>query len=49
MHVLAWLPLADLRPAAPASAAGGSFLPWLVAAAVLAVVVTGGIYLTSRR
>ena len=36
-------------PAAPASLPEGSILPWLVAAAVLAVIVVGGMYLTSRR
>jgi len=49
VHVLVSLPLADLRPAAPASLPEGSILPWLVAAAVLAVIVVGGMYLTSRR
>jgi hypothetical protein len=41
--------VADLRPAAPAVASHGSVLPWLLAAAVLAVIVAGGLYLTSRR
>lgn len=41
--------VADLHPAAPAAANHGSVLPWLVAAAVLAVIVAGGLYLTSRR
>jgi hypothetical protein len=41
--------LADLHPAAPAVTAEGSVLPWLVAAAVLALIVAGGLYLTSRR
>jgi hypothetical protein len=41
--------VADLHPAAPAAANHGSVLPWLLAAAVLAVIVAGGLYLTSRR
>jgi len=49
VNVLASLLLADLRPAAPASPTGGSIVPWLVLAAVLAVVVVGGMFLTSRR
>ncbi|MFL5927299.1 MAG: hypothetical protein ACJ77E_10220 [Gaiellaceae bacterium] len=40
---------ADLHPAAPAAAEHGWVLPWLVAAAVLAVILVGGLYLTSRR
>jgi hypothetical protein len=40
---------ADLHPAAPAASSQGSVLPWLLAAAVLAVIVAGGLYLTSRR
>jgi hypothetical protein len=42
-------PLAALRPAAPAAAANGSLMPWLLAALVLAVIVVGGLYLASRR
>jgi len=41
--------LADLHPAAPVAGPNGSMVPWLVAAAVLALVVVGGVYLTSRR
>jgi hypothetical protein len=41
--------LADLHPAAPVAGPHGSIVPWLVAVAVLAVVVAGGFYLTSRR
>jgi hypothetical protein len=40
---------ADLHPAAPATVSQGSVLPWLLAAAILAVIVAGGLYLTSRR
>ena len=41
--------LAELHPAAPPSVAHASVLPWLVAAIVLALVVTGGVYLSSRH
>jgi hypothetical protein len=41
--------LAEVHPAAPAPAPQGSVLPWLLAAAVLAVIVAGGVYLTSRH
>jgi len=41
--------LADLHPAAPAASGHGWVVPWLLAAAVLAVIVAGGLYLTSRR
>jgi hypothetical protein len=41
--------IADLHPAAPAAGGHGSILPWLLAAAVLAVIVASGLYLTSRR
>jgi hypothetical protein len=41
--------LAGLRPADPAALSNGSVLPWLIAAVVLAVIVLGGVYLTSRR
>ena len=49
VHVLAAHLLAELRPAAPAAVSNSSVLPWLVAAVVLAVIVLGGVYLTSRR
>jgi hypothetical protein len=39
----------DVHPAAPAAVSQGSVLPWLLAAAILAVIVVGGLYLTSRR
>jgi hypothetical protein len=48
-HVVAVRVLQVLRPAAPPSGPNGSIVPWLVAALVLAVVVAGGVYLTSRR
>jgi hypothetical protein len=41
--------LAGLRPADPAALSNSSVLPWLIAAVVLAVIVLGGVYLTSRR
>jgi hypothetical protein len=41
--------LAELHPAAPASAPHGSILPWLLAAFVLALVVASGVYLSSRH
>jgi hypothetical protein len=41
--------VADLHPAAPAAVGHGWVMPWLVAAAVLALIVAGGLYLTSRR
>jgi hypothetical protein len=43
------LALADLHPAAPAAAPHGSVWPWLLLAAVLAVVVASGYYLSSRH
>jgi hypothetical protein len=41
--------LAQLHPASPITGSSGSLVPWLLAAAVLAVVVAGGVYLASRR
>jgi hypothetical protein len=41
--------LIEIHPAAPVSAPQGSVLPWLLAAVVLAVVVAGGFYLSSRH
>ena len=41
--------LARLRPVAPAVTPHGSLVGWVVLAAVLAIVVVGGVVLTSRR
>jgi hypothetical protein len=41
--------LADIHPVPPADVPDGSLLGWLLLALVLAVVVTAGVFLTSRR
>ena len=41
--------LADIYPVAPADVPNASVVGWVVLAIVLAVVVAGGVYLTSRR
>ena len=38
-----------IRPVAPAAPEPGTLVVWLVAAAVLALVVVGGLFLMSRR
>jgi hypothetical protein len=43
------LAIADLHPAAPAVAPHGAVWPWLLVAAVLAVIAVGGYYLSSRH
>jgi len=43
------LPFAVLHPAAPAVAAHASVLPWLLLAGLLAVIVVGGYFLSSRH
>jgi len=39
----------SFRPVAPATPPHGSIIGWVLLAIVLAVVVTGGVVLTSRR
>ena len=41
--------LADLHPAAPATAPGGSLAGWLWLGIVVAIVVAGGLLIASRR
>ncbi len=41
--------IADVRPAAPAIVDHGSIAGWVVLAVVLAIVLAGGLFLTSRR
>jgi hypothetical protein len=41
--------LADLHAVAPAHVPQGSILGWILFAVVLAMVVTGGMFLTTRR
>jgi hypothetical protein len=43
------VPIAKLYPAPPAVTQGGSLVAWVVLAVVLAVVVTGGLVIASRR
>ncbi len=40
---------AEIRPVAPAPTPHGSILGWVVLAIVLAVIVAGGMVLSSRR
>ena len=42
-------PLANLHPAAPASAPGGSLMGWLWLVIVAGIVVVGGLLIASRR
>jgi hypothetical protein len=39
----------DIHPVPPAEVPDGSLLGWVVLAIVLAVIVAGGVFLTSRR
>jgi hypothetical protein len=41
--------LADLHPAAPAPAPGGSLMGWLWLGIVVGIVVAGGLLIASRR
>jgi hypothetical protein len=41
--------LADIHPAAPAAAPGGSLAGWLWLGIVVAIVVAGGLLIASRR
>ena len=43
------MPIAELRPVPPAVVPNGSLAGWVVLAVLLAIVVTGGLVLTSRR
>jgi hypothetical protein len=41
--------LADLHAVPPADTPGGSIAGWIVLAAVLGLIVAGGMFLTARR
>ena len=43
------VPIAELQPVPPAATPDGSLAGWIVLAVLLALVVTGGLVLASRR